>query len=202
VSAIPLLVFGPDIYRQWFELIAADRERAFFLTNASLSGLAARVGLPALGIILSIGLLVGLAAWAFLRRPDVVRASGLAVLAALLASPLGWIHYTLFLLPVLLAHWSRPAMRLVALLLVVPVPFVIGQFTQPALVQLTIGSAYAWALVLCLAVLLFDEWRLGRPTGRAVAAAVQPPPAAPQGEPALLSQTERFTISPGEGRTT
>ncbi len=159
ISAIPLLVYGPEVYRQWFELVASDRERAFFLTNGSFAGLAARAGMPVLGLILSLALLAGLALWAFLRRPDVLVASALALVAALLASPLGWIHYTLFLLPVLLMHWHRPTMRIVALLLIIPVPFIIDQFTKAAWIQLTIGSAYGWALVLCLAVLIMDEWR-------------------------------------------
>ncbi len=159
ISAIPLLVYGPEVYRQWFELVASDRERAFFLTNGSFAGLAARAGMPMLGLILSLALLAGLALWAFLRRPDVLVASALALVAALLASPLGWIHYTLFLLPVLLMHWHRPTMRIVALLLIIPVPFIIDQFTKAAWIQLTIGSAYGWALVLCLAVLIMDEWR-------------------------------------------
>ncbi len=170
ISAIPLAVFGADVYRQWIELVASDRDRAFFLTNASLAGLAARAGIPALGLILSLALLAGLAAWAVRRRPDRIRASALALVAALLASPLGWIHYTLFLLPVLMSHWSRPAMRLVAVLLVVPVPFVIGQFTEPTLIQLTVGSVYAWALILCLAILVFDEWRIARRARRSLAA--------------------------------
>jgi hypothetical protein len=159
ISAIPLAFYGPEVYRQWFELVASDRERAFFLTNASFAGLAARAGVPLVGVILSLGLLAGLAAWAFWRRPDVTAASSLALVASLLASPLGWIHYTLFLLPVLLLHWHRPVIRLVALLLIVPVPFVIDQFTKSALIQVTIGSVYGWALVLCLAALMAIEWR-------------------------------------------
>jgi hypothetical protein len=160
VSAVPLTVFGPEVYRQWFELIASDRERAFFLTNASLSGVAARAGVPALGLVLSLALLAALAAWSFWRRPNVIRTSSLGLVGALLASPLGWIHYTLFLLPVLMSHWSRATMRAAAILLVIPVPFVIDQFAKPAWTQLTIGSVYAWAMVLCLAILLADEWRV------------------------------------------
>jgi hypothetical protein len=162
VSAVPLAVFGPEVYRQWLELVASDSERAFFLTNASFAGLAARAGLPAFGVVLSLALLAGLAAWAFWRRPTVARVGALSLLAALLASPLGWIHYTLFLLPVLLSQWSRPAIKVVALLLVIPVPWIIDQFTKGAWVQVTVGSAYNWALVLCLAVLFWDEWRLAR----------------------------------------
>ena len=50
-------------------------------------------------------------------------------------------------------------MRLVAALLIVPVPFIIEQFTKPAWIQITIGSLYGWALVLCLVVLALDERR-------------------------------------------
>ena len=159
VSAIPLAVYGPEVYRQWLELVASDRERAFFLTNASFEGLAARAGLPGLGLILSVVMLAGLAAWAFLQRPTVLRASALALVAALLAAPVGWIHYTLFLLPVFFSLWHRPSVPLVGLLLIVPVPAIIDQFTKPAWVQLTFGSVYGWALVLLFALLVVREGR-------------------------------------------
>jgi hypothetical protein len=172
ISAIPLAIDGPEIYRRWIELVASDRERAFFLTNASLSGLAARAGVPALGLVLSAALLGSLALWALWRKPSVMRASAFALVASLLASPVGWIHYTLFLLPVLLSYWNRPAMRLVGLLLIVPVPFIIDQFAKPAWIQVTIGSVYGWALVLCLIVLAASAWRQG---------ADRPPIGAPEG---------------------
>jgi hypothetical protein len=162
VSLIPLAVYGPEVYRQWFELIAADRDRALFLTNASFAGLAARMGVPLLGTALSLALLGTLALWAFVKSPDRQRVSALALLASLLASPLGWIQYTLFLLPVLLSHWSRPSIKVVGLLLIVPVPFIIDRLGAPSLTQITTGSVYGWALVLCLAILLADEWRLAR----------------------------------------
>jgi Glycosyltransferase family 87 len=154
ISAVPLVVLGPEVYRQWFELLASDRDRAVFLTNASLTGLTARMGLPALGALLGIALLGAAALWALRGRPAATHASALALLLALLASPIAWIHYTLFLLPVLVSRWSSMAIRLVALLLVVPVPFILDRFGQPTLVQVTTGSLYNWALVLCLAALL------------------------------------------------
>ena len=55
-------------------------------------------------------------------------------------------------------------MRVVALALLVPVPFIIEQFGRPAWIQFTVGSIYGWALVLCLVALIVGEWR-GR-TGR------------------------------------
>jgi len=45
------------------------------------------------------------------------------LLLALLAAPIAGIHDTLFLLPLLVSRWRLPAMRMVALLLIVPVPF-------------------------------------------------------------------------------
>ena len=85
--------------------------------------------------------------------------SAVALVVALLASPIAWIHYTLFLLPILFWRWRLDGARLVAALLIVPVPFIIGQFGRSAWTQFTIGSVYNWALVLLLIVLLADELR-------------------------------------------
>jgi hypothetical protein len=156
ISAVPLLAMGPEVYRQWFELIASDRERAAFLTNASLTGLAARAGMSVVGVVLSAALLVALAAWALVRRPAVLRASAFGLLASVFASPIGWIHYTLFLLPLFVRGWGSRAMRAIVLLLMVPVPFVVDQLGSSTLNQLTVGSVYGWALLLCLAVLVAE----------------------------------------------
>lgn len=175
ISLIPLVIYGPEVYRQWFELVAADGSRALFLTNGSFAGLAARAGVPSFGLVLGFLLLAGLAAWAFWRRPDGLTVSAMALLASILASPLGWIHYTLFLLPVIVRHWHQPAMRIVALLLIIPVPFIIDQLGKPAWIQLTTGSVYGWALVLCLAILIIDEGRRIR-QGESQRSAVMPLP--------------------------
>ncbi|MBX4891771.1 glycosyltransferase family 87 protein [Rhizobium bangladeshense] len=157
IATIPLVVFGPQIYVDWLRLVATDGERAVFLTNASFAGLAARAGVPAAGTVIAALLLLGLAGWAFFRHPPVIVVSGFALLASLLASPLGWIHYTLFLLPVLLHHWQRPWAWLAAAALVIPVPVILGYFGAPRLNQLTAGSIYAWALVLMLIGLITAE---------------------------------------------
>ncbi len=167
VSLVPLAVFGPEVYRQWLTLVANDGERAFFLTNASLSGFTARAGLDEAGLVLSVALLLALAAWAFRTRPGVMKASSVALVASVLASPLGWVHYTLFLLPVLLHHWSRPMTWAAAALLVIPVSTVLGRFGRPPIEQLTYGSVYGWAVVLCLVVALLDAEEDGVPAPRA-----------------------------------
>ncbi len=164
-SALPLAVYGPEIYRQWLTLVAADGERATFLTNASLAGIAARLGVPALALPLALALLAGVALWAWRRRPDSLRASEIGIMAALLASPLAWIHYTLFLAPVLLRRWDNLLVRVVAGLLMVPVPFILHYFGAPALTQASIGSLYNWALVLCFAILVAEGVGRPRPLG-------------------------------------
>jgi hypothetical protein len=174
ISAVPLAVYGPDIYRQWLELLASDQERAFFLTNVSLTGLASRAGVAGIGMALSVALLALAALWAWRWRPDPMRASAIGLVLSLLASPIAWIHYTLFLLPVLLRRWDLNGTRLVALLLIVPVPFIIAQFGRSAWTQFTVGSLYNWAMVLCLFVLATDELRR-----RARGAAKSGPNAAP-----------------------
>jgi hypothetical protein len=169
ISAIPLVAMGPEVYRQWFKLLAADRDRAAFLTNASLAGLTARVASPTSGLMLGFALLAAAALWALRQRPAVTQTSALGLILSLLASPIAWIHYTLFLLPVFFAYWHLQRMRLVAFLLIVPVPFILDQFGKPAWIQATVGSVYNWALVLCLVLLVLEREGAGRPVRPAYA---------------------------------
>jgi hypothetical protein len=166
VSAAPLAALGPGVYARWFSVIAEDGARAAFLTNASLAGFAARLGAPLAGLAASAALLAGLALWALARRPDPLRASGFALVAAVLASPLGWVHYTLFLLPPILARWRRPAIWASAVALAVPVPFVLAWFGAPPRLELTVGSLYGWAVLLVLGALIAVEVRRGAARAR------------------------------------
>lgn len=163
ISAVPAVVLGPQVYAQWFELIASDASRAVFLTNVSLNGLAARAGLPLLGMVLAVGALAGSAAWAWWRRRDVMDLSAFALLIALLASPVAWVHYTLFLLPIICAKWRARGMWFAAALSMVTIPFITRQLGEPVDVQLTLGSVYTWAVLALLAVLVSDQFRKSTP---------------------------------------
>jgi hypothetical protein len=109
-----------------------------------------------------------------LRRPaDGDRAFALLLLAALLFSPLGWVYYTWFLLPPLLAIAKRgltPRQPALVVLAVVaglwPVP--LARVGQPsALATLTVGSVYFWGLLAIWIALLRDSPEPARDSGSA-----------------------------------
>lgn len=154
LAVLPVLLYGPQVWGQWLHLVLTDANRAAFLTNASLSGLAQRLGAPVLGTLASLGLLAGLAWTAWRRRPDPLEASALALAGAVLASPIAWVHYTLFLLPVFFSRPLTPPLLVSAVLLAVPVPVVLRLLDAPAWAQASLGSIYGWAMVLCLGGLL------------------------------------------------
>lgn len=160
ISTVPLLIHGTAIYRQWIELVLSDSGRAAFLTNASLPGLAQRVGSSgSTALLLSAAVLVALAAWAMRRRPSPLWASAFGIVGGIVASPIAWVHYTLFLLPVFFwLHMSGPLL-VSAALLVVPVPLMLRLLDAPLWQQLTGGSVYNWGVLCCVTGLAMARTR-------------------------------------------
>lgn len=153
LSLVPAVLYGPQVWTQWLHLVVTDANRAAFLTNASLSGLGQRLGVPGLGTLASLGLLAGLGWWAWRRRAHVLEVSAFALVGAVLASPIAWVHYTLFLLPVFFARRDSALLRVSAVALVVPVPWVLMVLAAPWGWQASVGSLYGWAVVVCLVAL-------------------------------------------------
>lgn len=107
VSAVPLLLESPAVYAQWLEA-AREYSRAAISANASLFGMAERVGLPPLGYLLSAAAVVACAVFVRRMRPSQSQTSSLGIVLTLLIGPLSWVGYTLFMLPVLLSRrWGR-----------------------------------------------------------------------------------------------
>jgi hypothetical protein len=148
---IPLVIYGPGVYRQWVELLLSDTGRGAFLTNASLPGLAQRMDLALAGTTISIALLLMAAAWTARQKPGRLEVSALGIIGGILASPIAWVHYTLFLLPVFFSRRWNPPITVAAILLAVPVPWVLRALGAPDWQQLTLGSVYSWAVLLCAA---------------------------------------------------
>ena len=146
VSLIPLAVYKPQIYAQWFSLITQSGASSY-PTNTSLISLAARLGIPWLGYILAAGILLGLAVWAWRRRPPALEVSAVALVATMVVSPIAWVHYSLFLLPVFFSvRWST-LVRVSAYLLTVPILLVNLMGSGPTWLLLTGGSVYIWAIL-------------------------------------------------------
>jgi hypothetical protein len=83
-------------------------------------------------------------------RPAATDASAVGLLAALLASPIAWVHYTLFLLPMFLSRQLSLPLRVAALMLALPVKVaLLGAHGHWLLA--TVGSVFNYALLLASA---------------------------------------------------
>lgn len=124
VAALSLGLYGPEVYDQWLAAVAADRH-ILFATEVSITGYLTRLGLPGLALPVVATLLLAVAIWSWRRRFNVLDASALGIVVAILASPLAWVDYGLVLVPALLQRpWNR-TFKIAAAMLVVPpvIPF-------------------------------------------------------------------------------
>jgi hypothetical protein len=137
VCTIPVLLYGPHIYAEWLHVVSNDPHWISFL-DVSVTGFASRLGHRTMGRVLSLVLLMGAIAFVAWKRPSAKTATGIALCLGLLASPLGWIGYSLFLTPVLFSKpWST---RLSLIILPLMLPFALAaKIVRPSL--LTIGIA-------------------------------------------------------------
>ena len=151
LSLIPLVVYGPVVYRQWLDVVPTEANQ--LASNASLYAVTARLGIPSAGVVAAAALLAALVIWACWCRPPVLRLSGLALVGALLASPITWAGYTPALVPVLLSRRWTPLLGGAALLFVVPTWVVFPAAETSRWWFMLVGSVYGWALLLVFAAL-------------------------------------------------
>ena len=161
ISAVPLLVDGPQIYLQWLD-VATSFHAIGIGTNASLPALAAQAGWATAGYALALVALVGVGTWMWRERPPILNVTAAGIVVALLCGPASWAGYTLFLLPWLFAREWTP--RLWAFSLLMSVPFLVSRHWSEGSVALsvTLGATYAWALLL-VAATLFAERKASAP---------------------------------------
>ncbi len=151
LSAVPAMLGYLAWYPQWLE---ASREAAGALLladNLSWLSVLTRFGVPAsIGMVVVGFALLGLLFVVARRRLAAPHVSAIALVAAIVASPVGWVGYAVLLVPVFLsrAEWPEPLV-LSGILLAVP----------GAMLWWTIASGfvvYELALVLCLIGLLLE----------------------------------------------
>ncbi len=149
VAAIPLVLFGVDIYAQWLTLTRQVSGGFDVPANASLPAMMSRLGWAA-GFVAAAAVLVGAAAVVFRRRPDALQTSSIALISALLASPIATVGYTVLLLPIFFharRHWTLMAS---AAILAVPA-FVVWRLAATSPMHgIIFGSIYSVGLLLLL----------------------------------------------------
>jgi hypothetical protein len=151
---LPVLLYGPNVYAQWLEAIGLEQVNAQ-VANASVGGLLARIGAPPwLWFEVSAMGLVGLAAWAWRQRPSARNTSGMALVGLLLCSPLAWVGYSVFLLPLFASRRGFVPVGLSAALLCIPRLLLQEWADGSPLLRVTVGSAYTVAWMLLVVVWL------------------------------------------------
>ena len=150
LTILSVAVYGPGVALEWLAALAGDHH-GIIPTDASLQGYWLRLDLPRLGSAMAAALVLGCGVRVWRRRPDGLEASGLAIAVAILAAPLSWFHYTLFLVPALLARpWGR-TLHAAALLLCIPVSVPLLALIYPGWGSATFGALYTAGVLLILA---------------------------------------------------
>ena len=149
LSILPVLSFGPEVYRSYLDLLLAYRATEL-PNNITLYGISDRLGFPFMGIAISIILFAGLALFVWRKRPTPLNTSAIALPSMLLLSPLAWIGYTILLLPLFLSRsWSK-LLTAAAILLLAPGILVFATSRMPFWIMFTAGLVYPTALMLIL----------------------------------------------------
>ena len=150
-SLLPVAIYGPSIYLEWGRLILNNGPPPDIAVNASLVAVGTRLGAPLFGWVAALALAVVLGVLVLKRHHD---ASAFGIIGALLISPISWLAYSIFLLPVVLKRrWSR-LMAVGCLGLLVPPPVVFWTPLLPRPLFVLAGSLYCWALLaVCFALI-------------------------------------------------
>lgn len=155
ISSIPLLIWGTEIYRQWFGASALRPETLIMPGNSSMVGLTARFDSVTAGVLLSALLILALfylvryRSMANLHQMEYI--SALSIIVSLLVSPISWAGYTILLLPIFfsLRTWTVPVI-VSALILAVPFQIVLQMFQRSEFSFVFFGWLYGWGILLLL----------------------------------------------------
>lgn len=123
-SLLGVLCAGPSSARGWLNIVTAEKVSGW-VDNASLPGLAVRLGVPAAtGMAFGLAVLTGTLWWCG-RHRDRIDPGGTApwavLAAALLLSPIAWHNYLLLLVPGVLVLIPLGRAGIAALALAVPI---------------------------------------------------------------------------------
>jgi hypothetical protein len=156
ISAIPLLTYGWEIYRQWFEASTLyTPSLLLFPANNLLSGANGSFWPEPDGTVLSILLVLSLTIFVVFKRPAQLTSNTLGIVGSLLISPIAWTGYTLLTLPYFFEkkHWPK-SLYIVAAVFAIAFPIPLTLFTKNQFNFVVFGWFYGWGLLVLLATLL------------------------------------------------
>ena len=159
-SAAPLLMYGPRVYAQWIAALGND-PHWIYPSDLSIPAIFTRAGLPHAGLLAGVAFAAA-AGWLVARsKPDPLRASVVGMGVTMLASPLAWAEYFMFLYPALVAkRWNRVT-GTAAVMIAFPVLFLVLLMRVHPWVSRAMGALGTVAVVL----LLLPGSGLGLPEG-------------------------------------
>lgn len=117
--------------------------------NHSVNGILSSLGYSHLSVFINL-LIFGISLWIAYRAPiETDDLNALAVITALLISPITWTGYSILLLPYFFSRpWSR-TMLFAAIIFAVPLPFYISYvFSRFSFVDfVVVGRIFGWAML-------------------------------------------------------
>ncbi|MBK4733827.1 glycosyltransferase family 87 protein [Noviherbaspirillum pedocola] len=158
-AALSLNLYGINAYKQWHAAVAADTHAARFLIEVSIHGFMTRLGAPAIGTALAGILLATTTVLVWRQRFSKIDTTRLALIVAILASPIAWVDYAMFLIPAMIMRpWNR-TLTLAAILLLVPVSIPNMLMDGPIWKTIVGGSIYFTAILLIFIDIMRDITR-------------------------------------------
>lgn len=153
---LSIILYGYDIYLQWLTAFLIDRHAERFLIETSIYGYVSRLGFPALGTVTSVIFFLGSALFVWHYRIEKSDASRLALVVAILASPLAWVDYTLCLIPAMISRPWEWKLTVAAALLMTPHAVPISMMGGSMWMTIVGGSIYFGAIVLIFIAFLIE----------------------------------------------
>lgn len=121
LTILPALIYGPEVYLEWYQAQGVEAPMiGWWPHNGSFYGLVARIGAGWLAYPLIAAFLLFVGWWVWRSRPSALAVSSVALAASLFASPLAWMGYDLFLVPVLFSQRWSPLLRGAVAFMIVP----------------------------------------------------------------------------------
>jgi hypothetical protein len=107
LSIVPIFLYGPGVYSEWWQATQID-SHSIFPVDISIAGNLTRLGSRPAGLAIAFLVLLLLIYLVWATKPPLYETTGIALSAAILCSPLGWLEYILLLAPLLFARrWTR-----------------------------------------------------------------------------------------------